>query len=307
VTTGGKVKEIRMVAPEEPRSYYGQPVIKRPVWTPEVPMYFFFGGMAGASAGLAFAARLTRNKRLARAATRNAFIGIAVSPPLLISDLGRPERFLHMLRVFKVTSPMSLGSWILAAEGGLVTVTAAHEFLGWFPRPLARLAEAFAALLGLPLSTYTAALIANTAVPAWHEARNELPFAFASGAMMSAGAAAALSVRDGHGAPARRLAVIGSAGEAVAMEVMKRRLGELGEPYRVGTAGRFEKATTACAAGGGALMALAQARKSRPLSVAAAGVTLAGAILGRWTVYKAGFQSAEDPKYTVGSQRAAKI
>src|SRR4051812_49724673 len=134
-------------------SYYGRPVIKRPVWTPEVPIYFFFGGLAGASAGLAFAARLTGRKKLARVATANAFVGVAVSPALLISDLGVPRRFFNMLRVFKVTSPMSVGSWILAAEGGLVTVTAAHEVLGLFPKPIARVAGALAAVLGMPLAT----------------------------------------------------------------------------------------------------------------------------------------------------------
>src|SRR5947207_12316027 len=150
-----------MVPPAEPRSYYDQPVIKEPVWTPEIPVYFFTGGLAGASAGLAFGARLTGRRKLARAATANAFAGIAVSPALLISDLGVPVRFLNMLRVFKVTSPMSVGSWILSVEGGLLAVTATHEFLGWFPKPLARVAEALAALFGMPLATYTAALIAN--------------------------------------------------------------------------------------------------------------------------------------------------
>ena len=135
-----------MVPPAEPRSYYGLPVIKEPVWTPEIPVYFFMGGLAGASAGLAFAARVTGRKKLARAATGNAFAAVAVSPVLLISDLGVPRRFLNMLRVFKVTSPMSVGSWIISAEGGFLTVTAAHEFLSWFPKPLARVAEALAAL-----------------------------------------------------------------------------------------------------------------------------------------------------------------
>src|SRR4051794_38380663 len=136
-----------MVPPAEPRSYYGRPVIKEPVWTPEIPIYFFTGGMAGASAGLALGARLLGRQKLARVATANAFAGVVVSPALLISDLGVPRRFLNMLRVFKVTSPMSVGSWILSVEGGLLAVTASHEFLGWFPRPLARIAEALAAAL----------------------------------------------------------------------------------------------------------------------------------------------------------------
>jgi hypothetical protein len=292
------------VAPAQPRSYYGQPVIKSPVWTPEVPIYFFAGGLAGASAGLAFAARLTGNDRLARVATGNAAAGIAVSPVLLISDLGVRARFLNMLRVFKVSSPMSVGSWILAVEGGMVTLSAAHEFLGWFPKPLARLAEAAAALFGMPLATYTAALLANTAVPAWHEGRRELPFAFAGGSAMAAGGAAAILTRGPGGAPARRLAIVGAATEVVAVEVMQRRLGKLAEPYKTGLAGALTKATFAAAGGGGLVLAAAEARKSRSLGIAGALMTLTASMLGRWMVFRAGFQSAESPEYTVEPQRA---
>lgn len=285
------------------RSYYGRPVIKSPVWTPEIPVYFFTGGLAGASAGLAFAARLTGNERLARVATANAFAGIAVSPALLISDLGVRTRFLNMLRVLKVTSPMSVGSWILTIEGGVVTLAAAHEFLGWFPRPLARLAEAVAGLFGMPLATYTAALIANTAVPAWHEGRHELPFAFAGGSAMAAGGLAAVLTPGPAGGPARRLAVVGAATEAAATEIMRRRLGKLAEPYETGAAGKLEKATMAAAGGGGLVLAVAEARKSRPLGMAGALMALAGSMLGRWMVFRAGFQSAQAPEYTVEPQR----
>ena len=286
----------------KPRSYYGRPVIKEPVWTPEIPIYFFTGGLAGASAGLAFAARLTGRKKLARVATGNAFAGVAVSPVLLISDLGVPRRFLNMLRVFKVTSPMSVGSWIISVEGGLLTLTAAHEFLGWFPKPLARLAEAVAALFGMPLATYTAALIANTAVPVWHEGRRELPFAFAGGSAMAAGGAAALLVPSEAG-PARRLAIIGAATEAVAMEYSKRRMGMVAEPYSTGAAGKLEKATMACAGGGAAALVVAEAARNRRIGMLGSALALAGSLLGRWMVFKAGLQSAAAPQYTVGPQR----
>ena len=285
------------------KSYYGQPVIKQPVWTPEIPVYFFFGGLAGASAGLAFGARLTGRRKLARAATANAFAGIAVSPVLLISDLGVPRRFLNMLRVFKVTSPMSVGSWILSAEGGLLAVTAAHEFLGWFPKPLARVAEGLAALAGMPLATYTAALLANTAVPVWHEGRRELPFAFAGGAALAAGGAAALFAADEAG-PARRLAVLGAVTEAASMEYSKWRMGKLvAEPYSQGAAGRFERATMACAGGGAAVLVVAEATRSRRLGVIGSLLAIAGSICGRWMVFKAGSQSAAAPEYTVQPQR----
>jgi hypothetical protein len=181
-------------------------------------------------------------------------------------------------------------------------VTAAHEFLGLFPRPIARIAEALAALFGMPLATYTAALIANTSVPVWHEGRKELPFAFAGGSAMAAGSAAALLAPD-EGGPGRRLAIFGAAVEAVAMEYSKRRLGKLAEPYTTGTAGRFEKATMACAGSGAAVLLLAEARRSRRLGILGSALGLAGSMCGRWMVFKAGLQSAADPKYTVEPQR----
>src|SRR4051812_49828405 len=94
-------------------SYYGRPVIKEPVWTPEIPIYFFTGGMAGASAGLAFAARLSGRKKLARVATRDAFAGVAGCPLLFISDLRGSKRLLHMLPGFQGTSPISVCSLVL--------------------------------------------------------------------------------------------------------------------------------------------------------------------------------------------------
>jgi formate-dependent nitrite reductase membrane component NrfD len=291
-----------MVPAAEPRSYYGRPVIKEPVWTPEIPVYFFTGGLAGASAGLAFVARLSGRKKLARVATGNAFAGVAVSPLLLISDLGVPKRFLNMLRVFKVTSPMSVGSWIITVEGGLLSATAAHEFLGWFPKPLARLFEGIAALLGMPLATYTAALIANTSVPVWHEGRRELAFAFAGGSAMAAGGAAALLASD-QASPARRLAIIGAVTEGVAMEYSKRRMGMVAEPYSTGVAGKLEKATMAFAGGGAAALVAAEAGGSRGIGRLGSALALVGSMLGRWMVFTAGKQSAAAPQYTIEPQR----
>lgn len=287
---------------DEFTSYYGRPVIKEPTWTPEIPIYFFAGGMAGASAGLSFMARLMGRKKLARAATANAFIGIAVSPPLLISDLGVPTRFFNMLRVFKVTSPMSVGSWILSVEGALIGLSAAEEFVGIVPKWMGRLARPLAALLGMPLATYTAALVANTSVPVWHEGRKELPFAFAGGSAMAAGGMAALLAPSEAG-PARRLAIIGGATEAIAMGLSKKSMGKVAEPYSTGTAGKLEKATMACAGGGVVALAAAELAQSRKLGMIGSALAVVGSMFGRWMVYKAGFQSAAAPQYTVEPQR----
>jgi hypothetical protein len=272
--------------------YYGRPVLKEPVWTWEVPCYFFAGGMAGAAAPLALAAEMRGEGGLARRAWLVALAGVGASPMLLISDLGRPERFHHMLRVFKPTSPMNMGSWILSATGTAIALGAARGVLGWFPRA-GRLAGA-TAVLGPALSTYTGVLVADTAIPAWHEARRELPWVFAAGSAMSAGAAVTLA---GGGAPAQRLALAGAAGELASTTLMEGRLGELGEPYREGEAGRFARAAKALTAAGGLLMATRRRRSG-------AAMMLAGAFATRWSIYKAGFQSAADPRYVVEPQRA---
>ncbi|HVL26811.1 MAG TPA: NrfD/PsrC family molybdoenzyme membrane anchor subunit, partial [Acidimicrobiales bacterium] len=102
-----------VVPPAEVRTYYDRPVIKPPVWKPEVPWYFFFGGLAGASSLLAAAAGVRGDAGLARAARRVAGVGAAVSPVLLVADLGVPGRFANMLRVFRPTSPLNMGSWLL--------------------------------------------------------------------------------------------------------------------------------------------------------------------------------------------------
>jgi hypothetical protein len=153
------------------------------------------------------------------------------------------------------------------------------------------------------MSTYTAALIANTAVPIWHEARFELPFVFAGSAAASAGAAAAALTPTDSAGPARRLTVAGAALETVAVQVMERRLGDLGEPYRQGESGRYAKVAKLLTAAGAALVGLA-GRKRRGAAIAGGILVLGGSVFERWAVFKAGFRSAGDPRYTVAPQRA---
>ena len=282
-------------------SYHGQPILKRPVWTWEIPVYFFTGGLAGASAGLAWLTGLRGNRVLSRRAWVVALTAVGVSPPLLISDLGRPERFLNMLRMFKVTSPMSVGSWVLATSGPSVAVAALSAHTGRLPR-LGALAGPTAALSGLPLATYTGALLANTAVPVWHEARRELPFVFGAGAALSAGAACAAVTPTADGAPARRLALGAAAAELVAKRAMERRLGESGEPYKSGAAAKFSRISTGCILAGAALIA-ARGSRDRAATVAAGALLLGGAFAERWSVYRAGQESSADPRFVVGPQR----
>lgn len=272
-------------------SYYGRPVLKTPTWKPEVAWYFWVGGAAGVSAALALGAGMSGNRRLKRAALIGAVAGAAISPALLIDDLGRPERFFNMLRVFKPTSPMSVGSWVLAGFGASVAGAAASEFTGLL-RPLGRVAELAAAVLGPVLSTYTAVLISNTAVPVWHNARRFLPFVFAGSSMASAGGLACLMTPVSAARPARRLAVIGSAVELLAAGMMERDLGGEAHPYRAGAAGGLSRLSRILTLAGGTAMLLAGRR--RWVAAGAGTMLLGGALAQRHAVLRAGVESAGD-------------
>ena len=277
-----------------------RPVIKPPVWTWEVPLYFYFGGLGGASAGVARLAEARGDVVLARRASTLALVGSLASPALLVSDLGRPARFLNMLRMFKVTSPMSVGSWILVSFG-------AATGIGWLDLtrdgvvPGGRAARSASAVLGLPLASYTAVLIANTAVPVWHESRRILPFVFVTGAAASAGAGLTMLTPPREAAPARRLAIGGAVAEVALSRLMEHRLGELSDAYRSGSARTLGLAADAALALGAAVISCAT--RSRRAAVAGGALITAGAVLTRWNIFRAGVQSAKDPRHTVAPQR----
>lgn len=283
-------------------SYYGRPILKEPVWKWEIPAYFFTGGLAGASATLGWVADITGNEPLARSAWSAAVAGVVVSPVLLISDLGKPERFLNMLRLFKVTSPMSVGSWILSAAGAAFTASFARVRLQRLSRIGAAGGALGGAVLGPALSTYTAVLVADTAIPAWHEARRQLPFVFAGSSIGAAGGAACVLTPVAHAAPARRLAVAGAVLEGVASQVMERHLGPLGRPYHEGAGGRYSLAAKSLTVTGAAV--IARFGRRRTGAVAGGLLLLGGSFCERFAVYHAGLQSARDPQATVGPQRA---
>jgi len=285
----------------EPRSYYGRPVIKEPVWKWEVPLYFFTGGLAGASSVLSLSARLFGNEKLSRTALYIGAAADVVNPALLIADLGRPERFHHMLRVFKVTSPMNVGAWILLVNGGASNTAALLELLGRI-RPVKTFAHVVAALAGLPLATYTGVLLSDTAVPVWHEGRHGLPWIFGANATASAGAAACAFLEPADAVPARRLAVGAVAIEAALMQTMERRLGDVGSVYREGAAHKLSRAAKGLA-GAGALLLAARGRRSRAAATIGGALVCAGELCLRYAVVAAGSQSARDPRHTVGPQR----
>ncbi len=290
-----------MVPEPEFESYYGRQIIKTPTWkTPDVPLYLFLGGMAGASAVLAEGAALTGNVALERVTRLVAASGAGVGTVFLVHDLGRPERFLHMLRVVKPTSPLSVGSFILAPFSALSSAAAASCLTGRLPR-LGRLAGLGAAAFGPPLATYTGALLANTAVPAWHEAHRELPFLFAGSGASAAGGMALLLTPVQHSRPARRMAIAGAAIELTASELLKRRLGMVAEPYERGRPGRLMRLASRMTLGATVVSTLSG--RSRAVSAICGATLVASSVVTRFGVFEAGLASARDPKYTVVPQR----
>ena len=283
-------------------SYYGNPIIKAPVWEERnIAGYLFTGGLAGASSLLAAGADLTGRRRLARRARLGASAAIGVSLVALIHDLGRPARFLNMLRVFKPTSPMSVGTWILVAYTPMNVAASASDLLGRAPRA-GRAAGVGAGLLGSAVASYTAALIADTAVPAWHEGWREMPFVFVGSAASSGAGLGLLAAPLAENAPARRMAILGALGELAAVEVLERRGGIVAEPYHEGVAGSRLRASKALTAAG-ALGAATLARRSRLAAGVSGAALLAGSALSRFGIFAAGMASARDPRYTVEPQR----
>ncbi|WIV54675.1 NrfD/PsrC family molybdoenzyme membrane anchor subunit [Amycolatopsis nalaikhensis] len=291
-------RERAMVEPAEFRSYYGKPILKEPAWKqPDVPLYLFLGGAAGASATMAALADVTGRPRLARIGRLVASGGSVASVGALIHDLGRPERFLHMLRVLKPTSPLSVGSWILSPFSGLAAVAAASEVTGKLP-VIGRLAGVGAGVLGPAMCTYTAVLLADTATPSWHEAHGTLPVLFAGSALTSGAGAALLAGETG---PVVRAGLAGAAAELVAEHHLETGLGLASEPYRTGRAGKLLKAAKALTAAGAGLSLVAG--RSRVAGALAGAAYLASGLCTRFGVYAAGVASTKDPKYVVVPQR----
>jgi hypothetical protein len=243
-----KPREFRQDHPGD--SYYGQPIINPPVWEErEIAGYLFTGGLAGASSILAAGADLTGRPTLARGSRVMATGAISISLLALIKDLGRPARFLNMLRVFKPTSPMSVGVWILFFYGPLAAVAATSDVLGRAPRT-GRAAGLGAAALGSAVATYTAALISNTSVPAWREGRRELPILFAGSAASAAAGWGLVIAPTAESDPARRLAILGALVELGAEQALSRRLGMIAEALDEGKAGKRMKVAKALTVAG---------------------------------------------------------
>ena len=332
-----------MVEDVEFTSYYGRPIVKAPPWGDEIGAYLFLGGLAGGSSLLGLGAQISDRPGLRIASRMTAITATAVGGAALVADLGRPERFLNMLRVFKVSSPMSLGTWILSGFGAGSGVLAAIEVdrltgervlpMGPLRRVLHALetpAAIESAVFATPLAAYTGALLGDTAVPTWNAAgRNGLSYVFVASASVAAGGVGMALAPIGETGPARLLALTGTAGEMVAMDRMKKGMHpaevdplEDGEPGR--KLDRAEKLLIAGALGTAAVEVGARvfakklgARAGAPgkrswktraalrgLSVVSGAALAAASAYTRFGVLEAGIESTKDPRHVVEPQRA---
>jgi hypothetical protein len=295
-------------------SYYGRPIVKAPLWKWDIPGYLFLGGLAGGSSLLATGANATGNVSLRRSGRVTALGALMGSTVLLIDDLGRPSRFHHMLRIAKPTSPMSMGTWILAVYGPAAGVAAVSEVAPLLPREgvlgLARTlapaagtaAGAVAALAAPALASYTAVLLADTAMPTWHESRHHLPFVFVGSAAAAASGVAMIANPVAAAGPARRFAVLGAGLELAADRALERHLGLLAEPLHAGRPGKLLKAAKILTVGGAVTAGLLGSRSRLAAGLAGAAL-VAGSACTRFGLYYGGVASGNDPRYTVLPQR----
>jgi formate-dependent nitrite reductase membrane component NrfD len=292
-----------VVGEAEFRSYYGLPVIKRPVWrTGNIAGYLFLGGLAGASSVVGAGAQVTGRPALARAAKLGSTVAIGLSGVALVHDLGRPARFFNMLRALKPTSPMSVGSWLLLGYSSCSAAASATAVTGRLPS-LGRAGTVAAAALGSVVTTYTAALISDTAVPAWHEGYRDMPFLFAASGASAAAGWGMVSAPLNEASPVRRLGMVSGLAELAGLAAMKQRMGIAAEAFRESRqASRYERASRV-ATGLGVATAATIGRRSRMASAAAGAALLAGSALLRLAVFEAGIASADNPRYTVVPQR----
>ncbi len=284
------------------RSYYGQPVVRGPVWaTFDIAGYLFLGGLAGGSSLLALGADMAGLPTVSRRAKVAAAGSAAVSLGLLVHDLGRPERFFNMLRVFKPTSPMNIGSWLLAGYAPAALAAAGVSVAGRTPR-LGSTATVVAAALAPFVASYTGVLISDTAVPAWHDGADEMPVAFVGSGAMAAGGMSLLLCGTAGSRASRRFAVVGAGVELVALERMRRRLGIVAETYSRGRQQWLLRVGRTFAVAG-AIAAVAF-RKNDPATRIGGACLVAASASTRFGIFLAGIDSADDPRFTIEPQRA---
>jgi formate-dependent nitrite reductase membrane component NrfD len=289
-------------------SYYDQPMLKEPVWEAVIPTYFYVGGVSGATAALAAAAQLIAPDTMRSLIKRGHWIGTigaVVSAGLLIYDLGRPMRFINMLRVIRVTSPMSLGSWILSFFSTAIGAAAVLPYGPRIFRPLTSPFGVAAGVFGLGLAGYTGVLLAQTAVPVWQQSYRTLPILFiSSGTAASAAVLEFFSWNEHERKTIAHFRIMGQVTELLTAALLERnasRVERVGRPLRRGVGGAFWKAGKLFTAAGIVLSLLPG--KSRGKSIASGALGTAASLCTRFGIFYAGKASARDPRASFEVQR----
>lgn len=289
-------------------TYFDTAVLKQPVWIWSVPLYFYVGGVAGVGATFGAAAQLAAPRAMQSLVLKArwvATVGGALSSALLIHDLGRPERFLHMLRVFRVRSPMSMGSWILVAFSTFAGAAAVLPFGPSLFRPLANVFGVLTGALGLGLSGYTGVLISQTAVPVWHRSYRTTPILFlASGAAAAASFFEFFRLNPYEAGAVERFGIIGKTIELaaiLALEADASRIERVGRPLKTGFSG-FLWNTAKILTIASAVISLLPGR-SRVKRSTAGILGTAASLCVRFGIFYAGKASARDPRATFETQR----
>src|ERR1043166_7325992 len=280
-------------------SYDAVPILKQPKWGWEIALYFFCEGISAGAYLLATVAEIVgrgRFRRLSRAGYLTSFATLLPCPPLLIADLGRPERFNHMVRVFKPTSPMNLGAWSLSGFGAAVTATAAHQLL-------TDGAGGVAGALGLPFAitmiSYPGVLLATTSTPVWSKSR--FLGALMACSSVSTGAAASslvLALSDGNSDSHAALAKIETTARVAEGAALVAYVISEGDAARPLTKGEHKWQFWVGAVALGLIIPSLIARRSTSRTANAIGsaLTLAGGFALKWAITHAGKKSALDNK-----------
>lgn len=280
-------------------TYFDRPLLKQPVWIWSVPAYFYVGGTAGAAATLGLTAQIVDRKGLADLVARCRWIttaGVALGSVLLIIDLGRPERFANMLRVFRPTSVLNMGSWVLALTGPSAGLAALTARSAGFAGRVGDVGGAVAGLLGLPLSGYTAVLLADTAVPVWASMSRSLPWLFVASSADGAASVLEQTATSPHekkivslfGTAARVAHLAGA--RAVAADAGRNE--RIGRSLTTGPAGSLWRASKAAAAAG--LVASVAIKNPRWRAIIGGSLGAAASLSLRFAVFHAGKASAAD-------------
>ena len=292
-------------------SYYDRPLLQKPVWEWPIAAYYYVGGVTGAALVLAAAAQLrdgAANNQLIKRCHSIAFAGSGLSAFCLVYDLGRPERFLNMLRVFRPTSPMNVGAWILSGVGATTPMALLLRNRGGLLGAAGRLFTYAAGIFGAGLATYTGVLVSSSAVPIWQQSRKTMPILFGASAVSSVGSLFNVITDDtDERALTSSFGAVGQLVELGASYVMEQQASEVervGLPFRDGLSGAMWKTAALLTAGSIVLGLLPGNSKTKRVTAGLLGTF--GSMLMRFSIEQLGKKSALDARASFHQQRAGK-